>query len=102
MKMDLELILIKKKAFNFYHKAAKLGDKVGQFNTANMYKHGVGVEKNVEQALYWYGQAAQQGLLKDVKRYLFCLIYYCTIIEKHYHLIILLFCFVKLVYCNKI
>ncbi|GBC09529.1 hypothetical protein RclHR1_08950007 [Rhizophagus clarus] len=49
------------KAFELYHEAANLGNKVAQHNLANMYEHGEGVEKNVSKAIYWYKKSAEQG-----------------------------------------
>ena len=49
------------KAFEFYQKAANLGNSVAQHNLACMYKNGVGIEKDINQAIYWYEQSAKQG-----------------------------------------
>ena len=41
--------------------AAEEGSQWGQLNTAQMYRDGEGVEKNLAQAIYWYQQAAKQN-----------------------------------------
>src|SRR5439155_12304016 len=51
----------KQKAFELYQKAANLGNSVAQHNLANMYKNGEGVDKNKDQAIYWYKKSAEQG-----------------------------------------
>jgi TPR repeat protein len=46
------------KAFELYQKAANLGNSTAQFNLASMYEK---IEKDVDQAIYWYKQSAKQG-----------------------------------------
>ena len=41
---------------------AETGDAMAQLNLGAAYDHGKGVERDLEQALYWYQQAAEQGL----------------------------------------
>lgn len=50
-----------KEALENFLLAAKEGSPWGQLNSAQMYRDGEGVEKSLEQALYWYQQAAKQG-----------------------------------------
>jgi TPR repeat protein len=47
------------KAFELYQEAANLGNKVAQYNLANMYQNGEGVEKNMSKAIYWYKKSAE-------------------------------------------
>ena len=42
-------------------KAAKAGDAVSQYNLAENYRTGVGAEKDLDLAAYWYRRAARQG-----------------------------------------
>jgi len=50
------------KAVELYQKAASLGNSVAQHNLANMYAYGVWIEKDIDQAIYyWYEQSAKQG-----------------------------------------
>lgn len=41
---------------------AAAGDVTAQLNLGAAYDHGLGVERNIEQALRWYQKAAEQGL----------------------------------------
>src|SRR6185369_2600555 len=45
----------------FYHKAAKQGNSDAQYNFGYCYQHGIGVEKNAENAVEMYQKAAGQG-----------------------------------------
>ena len=45
-------------AFAEYKKAADAGSPYGQFMLANMYLAGISVDKDLEQYMYWLGQAA--------------------------------------------
>ena len=47
-----------------YQQAADLGNCVAQYNLANMYFHGKGINKDMEQASYWYKKSAKQGFDK--------------------------------------
>ncbi|PKK73448.1 kinase-like protein [Rhizophagus irregularis] len=49
------------RAFELYHKAAKLGDSQAQYNLAFMYKNGYGTTKDFDKATYWYKKSADQG-----------------------------------------
>lgn len=42
--------------------SAAQGDAWAQLNLGAAYDNGMGVERNVEQALHWYQKAAEQGL----------------------------------------
>lgn len=44
------------KAFEIYSVAAKYNNKEGIINVADMYEKGLGVEKDVEKAKFWYGK----------------------------------------------
>lgn len=48
-------------AFESFLLASKEGSQWGQLNTAQMYRDGEGVEKDISQAIYWYQQAARQN-----------------------------------------
>ncbi|KPH62883.1 tetratricopeptide repeat protein [Pseudoalteromonas porphyrae] len=48
-------------AFESFLLASKEGSQWGQLNTAQMYRDGEGVTKDITQAIYWYQQAAQQN-----------------------------------------
>lgn len=49
------------KAFEFWSKAAALGDARAQNQIGNMYAYGIGVTKDPKNAFYWWGKAADQG-----------------------------------------
>ncbi|MBO4512931.1 MAG: sel1 repeat family protein [Victivallales bacterium] len=51
-------------AFEWYMKAAEAGNVRGQFMVAFMYENGLGVERNLLNAGYWYEQAAKNGSKK--------------------------------------
>ena len=50
-----------KQAFDYYLKAAKMGEPIAQTNVAWRYEKGKGVEKDISKAKYWYEKAAEQG-----------------------------------------
>jgi len=43
------------------YKAEKNKDIEAQYNLALYYQYGIGTEKNLEKALYWYQKAAESG-----------------------------------------
>lgn len=45
----------------YFDQAARQGHVSAQFELAEMYQRGLGVEANEESACYWYDQAARQG-----------------------------------------
>lgn len=49
------------KSFYWFEKSAMQGDMIGQRSIAEMYKTGLGVTQNIDQARYWYSKAAKQG-----------------------------------------
>jgi TPR repeat protein len=49
-----------KLAFYWYSQVAESGYSTAQFNLAELYDSGVGTEKNLKQAIFWYAKAAQQ------------------------------------------
>ncbi|GBB88060.1 hypothetical protein RclHR1_01460010 [Rhizophagus clarus] len=52
----------KQKAFRLYQKAAKLENRIAQYNLAIVYESGLGeVEKNIDEAIYWYEKSANNG-----------------------------------------
>lgn len=50
-----------KKAFEYYSKAAEMGDRDAQNSLAVMYANGEGVDKNFVTAFQWYQKSAEQG-----------------------------------------
>ena len=50
-----------KKAFFWYLKAAKLGDKVAQYNIYLMYRDGDGVKKDIKKAIFWLKKSAKNN-----------------------------------------
>jgi TPR repeat protein len=50
-----------KKAFELYEKAAKLGYPQAQFHLGHLYKKGVGVKKDLKQALHWFSESDDLG-----------------------------------------
>ncbi|PKK65907.1 kinase-like protein [Rhizophagus irregularis] len=48
------------RAVKMYQKAARSGDAVAQYYLAYMYKNGKRVNKNIDEAIYWYKQSADQ------------------------------------------
>ncbi|MCW9000255.1 MAG: sel1 repeat family protein, partial [Kangiellaceae bacterium] len=49
------------KAFNYYSKAAALGEPRGTNNTGAYYRHGISVDKNINKAVEFYEEAAALG-----------------------------------------
>ena len=49
------------KALYWTERAAKHGDRDGQYNLGWFYEEGIGTERDVEKAKYWYERAAEQG-----------------------------------------
>ena len=43
-----------RKAIYWYHRAAQKGHAASQYNLAYQYEHGLGIEIDLEQAVYWY------------------------------------------------
>lgn len=52
---------VQTRIFNDYLKRAQDGDRDARFVVGHRFEIGVGTAKNLEQAYYWYGQAAEQG-----------------------------------------
>jgi TPR repeat protein len=52
-----------KEAVKLYQKASDQGDRGGQHNLAVMYRDGLGVEKDIDKALYWFKKAGNQDYL---------------------------------------
>ncbi len=48
-------------AFQWFLKAATLGDSEGQFQTGMAYAYGIGVDPDWDEAMSWYRKAADQG-----------------------------------------
>lgn len=49
------------KAAECYLRSAELGNPETQYKIATCYESGIGVKKDLDKALYWYQQAAEQG-----------------------------------------
>ncbi|CAI2182964.1 17091_t:CDS:2 [Funneliformis geosporum] len=52
-----------KLAFNYYNKVAEEFAS-GQYKIGNFYYNGIGIEKNLEKAFYWYQKSAKKGHYK--------------------------------------
>ncbi|RIA89918.1 hypothetical protein C1645_179520 [Glomus cerebriforme] len=65
MIMELELMLIRKKAFKLYKKAADLGHLCGMNNLGYFYKEGIGTEINLQKAFGLYQKSAYLGSLGE-------------------------------------
>lgn len=50
-------IHLKKEAYTWYLKAAEYGDKIAMYRLGDFYLKGIGVEKNVDQSVYWKDKA---------------------------------------------
>lgn len=48
-------------SFKIFKKYAQQGDGEAQFNLAQFYRLGWGIERDITKASYWYGRAALQG-----------------------------------------
>ena len=51
-------------AFEWYMKAAKQGHADSQFSLGYMYYYGTGVDKDRQEAIYWFKKAAENGNMK--------------------------------------
>ena len=52
----------------FQHHLAEKGNSLAQFKLASMYEIGIGTRQDIEQAKYWYGQAASDGMTVAAQR----------------------------------
>jgi len=50
-----------KKAFRLFYKAVQQGDSGCYLNLGYCYDEGIGTEKNVRKAIYWYKRAGKNG-----------------------------------------
>lgn len=57
-------------AVQLYMEAADLGEGIAMFNLAKCYEKGIGLEQNMEKAIYWYERAAKSrySCESDAKR----------------------------------
>ena len=53
---------MRKKAFEWFRKAAEQGLPPAQFNLGNSYRLGEGVKMDKSRAVGWYRKAAEQGM----------------------------------------
>lgn len=53
-------------AFEAFSKAANANHAAGQHNLAQMYRDGMGTERDVKKALYWFSKSASQGYVKAI------------------------------------
>jgi TPR repeat protein len=60
-KVDME------KAVELFKKAANLGHEVAQYNLALSHENGDGIEKDIDQAIYWYEQSGFQNAKSRLK-----------------------------------
>ena len=49
------------KAFDWFLKSAKEGNKFAQYSLGNLYYYGNGTDKDLSQAFHWYMKSAEQG-----------------------------------------
>jgi TPR repeat protein len=49
------------KALSLYKQSAELGYMSSQYSLASMYDRGLGTERDIDKATYWYEKAADQG-----------------------------------------
>ncbi|GBC10321.1 hypothetical protein RclHR1_09520006 [Rhizophagus clarus] len=59
-KFGIGMNIYLQKAFELYQKAANLGNIKAQFNLGKIYENGKGVEKDMDQAIFWYKKSADQ------------------------------------------
>ena len=50
-----------KEAIKFNQKAADLGENYSQYRLGEIYEYGIGTQKDLKKATYWYLQSANQG-----------------------------------------
>ncbi|CAG8764812.1 303_t:CDS:1, partial [Ambispora leptoticha] len=62
------------KAFEYYHKSAKLDDPIGMQETGFCFQKGIGITRNCVQAEFWYKKAAEAGM--ELAQYELALIYF--------------------------
>lgn len=55
-------------AHQWLTQSARGGNRDGQIELARLYEFGRGVERDLEQALYWYEQAANKGPYKGLQQ----------------------------------
>jgi patatin-like phospholipase/acyl hydrolase/TPR repeat protein len=79
-----------KKAFGWYKEAAEQGNVEAQFKLGEFYNKGLGVEKDKQQALYWYhavAEATDQEHKPEKYALYQCALYQCAeklaVIKKH-------------------
>ena len=63
-KLDYEgkgILIVPKKSFRWYEKAAEQGDVKALYLLASLYHQGIGTLKSYEKAVYWFEKAAEQG-----------------------------------------
>lgn len=51
----------KQEAVKWFRKAADLGNDDAMWNLGRCYEKGEGVEKNIDQAVYWYKKGAAKN-----------------------------------------
>lgn len=51
----------RQKGVEWYQRAAALGDCTAMYKLGNCYKDGIGVEENIETAIYWYQKVAHSN-----------------------------------------
>ena len=52
------------KSFILYKKAAQNGIKEAQYNLACFYVHGIGIDKDEDEAFIWIEKSANQGYMR--------------------------------------
>ncbi|GES75152.1 kinase-like domain-containing protein [Rhizophagus clarus] len=61
MNMELELIMIRKKAFELYKMAAEGGNIDAQKYLASLYEKGECTQRDIDSAIYWYKKVIENG-----------------------------------------
>lgn len=57
-----------KQAADCFRQSANQGNMYAQYNLGQLYETGLGVEKNISEAKYWYQKAANQGNASAINR----------------------------------
>ncbi|CAG8509783.1 12976_t:CDS:2 [Ambispora gerdemannii] len=50
-------------AFQWYKKAAEIGDSLGQQEVGYLYQQGIGTDQNLKEAIKWFSKAADAGMM---------------------------------------
>ncbi|CAB4413984.1 unnamed protein product [Rhizophagus irregularis] len=70
--MEVELVLIRKKAFELSQKAADLGNSAGICNLAYCYMYGIGTDIDKKKAFELFQKAAELGNASGISDLGYC------------------------------